>query len=254
MWHRPVLPILFFVPWTYLISPTPWPFISYFLYTTILSFLSLLSSYKNTLWWSWTTVVVVARHHCPDPFSRGCDSLSEPLGVVSADSPQLISVLAVAPGHAKLPCPRSCLLPRGSPCRRTDYWRNTEAHFRIGTILKAIPALESPLVWVICSCDCRIVLFFFLFLLINFLHKNLRVRVCFLRSPTCNSYYSVQNVTFLRKKDLLLPFFVVAVMISGTSDHSCSIGICWFWLSWMEWRSKPCIFIISVQNKYRICY
>lgn len=147
MSHQPTFSILFRVPWTYLIFPSPWLILCYFLYMTILSFLS--SSFKNTL----TCVkfnscgggsVALSR----SPFEDS-DLFSEPLDVVSADGPQLVPVLAAALERAKLPWPRSWLLPRGSPCQMNDQWRETEAQFETGTTLKAIWASDSP----ICLCD-----------------------------------------------------------------------------------------------------
>lgn len=111
-------------------------------------------------------------------------------------------------------------------------WLTSEGTLRLSSKLGQLWKLQtsyqlqtSPLVWALCSCDCIIILLVFFFSSINFLSK-ICVIVCFLESPTCNSYYSAFSV--ILRKHLRLPFVAGGgVPSSGTSNNSCAISICW---------------------------
>lgn len=108
-------------------------------------------------------------------------------------------------------------------------WLTSEGTLRLssklGQLWKPYQLQTSPLVWALCSCDCIIILLVFSFSSISFL-SEIFVRVCFLGSLTCNSYYSAFSV--ILRKDLCLPFVAGGgVPSSVTSNNSCTISICW---------------------------
>lgn len=134
MWLQFTFVILCLVPWSYLLFPSPWPFVCYFLSHdhTVLSLISVTfhkhsNLYKLELLW-WCNVVPTR-----SSFRKVWFILRVPR---SGDSrqPSAYSVTTVALRHAKLPCPRSCLLPMGNLYLMTGQWRETKAQSKLGQI------------------------------------------------------------------------------------------------------------------------